>query len=81
MKRFWQSAIIMFLVSDGVLLLLFGRRWVRFTRFGNPGGVYYGVLTWFLTWPIWLLRALGVLEAAVGLDLFRNWDERRQEAH
>ena len=76
MGRLWQSAVVMFLVADAVLLLLFGRRWVRFTRFGAPGSDYYRVMTWFLTWPEWALRALGAAEGVLGMTLFEKWQPR-----
>jgi hypothetical protein len=63
----------MFLVADSVLLLVFGRRWVRFTRFGHPGGDYYQLMTWFLTWPEWALRAVGAAEGLLGLSLLQKW--------
>lgn len=73
MPRLAQSALIMFLVADAVLLLLFGRRWVRFTRFGHPSGAYYQLMTWFLKWPEVALRLLGAFEAVLGLKLFERW--------
>jgi hypothetical protein len=73
MKRFWQSAVVMFFAADAILLLLFGRRWVRFTRFGPEGSAYVRVMDWFLAWPDWLLRLGGLLEAAVALKLFARW--------
>lgn len=76
MERLWQSAVVMFLVADAVLLLLFGRRWVRFTRFGRPDSDYYQVMTWFLTWPEWALRALGAVEGMLALKLFEKWQPR-----
>lgn len=74
MRRFLQSATLMFLVADSVLLLLFGRRWVRFTRFGPPGSDYSRLMTWFLTWPEWSLRAFGATEGVLALVLFRKWE-------
>ncbi|MDT8304297.1 MAG: hypothetical protein RRC07_00060 [Anaerolineae bacterium] len=73
MQRLAQSGLIMFLVADAVLLLLFGRRWVRFTRFGHPSSAYYQLMTWFLKWPEAALRLFGALEVLLGLKLFRRW--------
>ena len=72
-QRLWQSAVVMFLTADATLLLLFGRRWVRFTRFGAPSGAYYQLMTWFLQWPEWLLRVLGGAEGLLALRLFQSW--------
>lgn len=80
MQRFWQSAVLMFFTADAVLLLLFGRRWVRFTRFGHPGGSYYKTMTWFLQWPEWLLRLLGVVEGSLAYVLFTRLEPREQGA-
>lgn len=74
MKRFLQSAALMFLAADSVLLMLFGRRWVRFTRFGPPSSDYFRLMTRFLTWPEWTLRAFGALEGALALVLFKKWE-------
>ncbi len=74
MKRFLQSVALMFLTADSVLLLLFGRRWVRFTRFGPPGSDYVRLMTWFLALPEWKLRAFGALEGLLALVLFRKWE-------
>lgn len=74
MKRFLQSAALMFLVADSVLLMLLGRRWVRFTRFGPPGSDYFRAMSWFLTWPDWALRAFGALEGLLALVWFRKWE-------
>ena len=73
MKRLWQSAVVMFLTADAMLLLLFDRRWVRFTQFGPPDGIYYRVLRWILKWPEGLLRAVAVIEGALALTLFKRW--------
>ena len=73
MRQMWRSALVMFLIADAVLLLLFGRRWVRFTRFGPEESAYVGVMDWFLAWPDWLLRIAGLAEAAVALTLFARW--------
>lgn len=78
MKRLRQSAIVMFLSADALLLLLFGRRWVRFTRFGSPDGLYFKTMTWFLQWPEWLLRAFAVVEGLLALGLFRYWQQQKQ---
>ncbi|HSM56249.1 MAG TPA: hypothetical protein VK879_08855 [Candidatus Sulfomarinibacteraceae bacterium] len=78
MKRLWQSAVIMFLVSDAVLLFWQGKRWVRFTRFGAPSGTYYQVMTWLLQWPEWLLRLSGAAEAVLALRLLERWQPREQ---
>lgn len=73
MKRIWQSAAVMFLTADAVLLLLFGRDWVRFTRFGRQDSAYVQVMDWFLAWPEWLLRVAGLVEAGIALTLFARW--------
>ena len=73
MRQLWRSALVMFLIADAVLLLLFGRSWVRFTRFGSEGSAYVRVMDWFLEWPEWLLRFAGLLEAAIALILFARW--------
>ena len=73
MKRLGQSAAVMFLIADGVLLALFGRGWVRFTRFGPEESAYVEVMDWFLAWPDWLLRAAGLAEAGIALKLFEQW--------
>jgi hypothetical protein len=72
-QRLGQTALVMFLIADATLLLLFGRRWIRFTRFGQPSGAYYQLMTWFLKWPDVALRLLGTFEAVLGLKLFRRW--------
>jgi hypothetical protein len=74
MQRLAQSALIMFLIADAALLLLFGRRWVRFTRFGPPSSGYYQLMTWFLKWPEAGLRLFGASEAVLGLKLFKRWE-------
>lgn len=79
MKRFWQSVAVMFIAADAVLLLLFGRRWVRFTRFGSEGSAYVRVMDWFLAWPDWLLRLAGLAEAAVALKLFARWQPDEEQ--
>lgn len=73
MKRLVQSAAVMFLMADGVLLMLLGRGWVRFTRFGPEESAYVRVMDWFLAWPGWLLRAAGLVEAGIALKLFAQW--------
>lgn len=73
MRQLWHSALVMFLIADAVLLLLFGRRWVRFTRFGREGSAYVRIMDWFLAWPDWLLRLAGLAEGAVALKLFARW--------
>lgn len=73
MKRLLQSVVVMFLVADGVLLSLFGRGWVRFTRFGPEESAYVRVMDWFLAWPGWLLRLAGLVEAGSALKLFERW--------
>ncbi|MFW5942632.1 MAG: hypothetical protein ACOC9C_03180 [Chloroflexota bacterium] len=78
MERLWQSALIMFLVADAVLLLLLGKRWVRFTRFGAPGGTYHQLMTWFLQRPEWQLRLLGVAEGALAFRLLQRWQPLEQ---
>jgi len=78
MKQLWQSATLMFFTADSVLLLLSGRAWVRFTRFGSPDGLYFKTMTWFLQWPEWLLRALGAVEGLLALSLFRRWQRPEQ---
>jgi hypothetical protein len=78
MKRLWSSLLVLFLTGDAVLLLLLGRRWVRFTRFGPPGGAYFQLMTWFLQWPPWLLRLLGVAEGALAYTLFTRWYRPQQ---
>lgn len=78
MKRLWQSILIMYLISDAVLLLWEGKRWVRFMRFGAPSGTYHQLMTWFLQWPEWLLRVLGVVEAALALRLLERWQTQEQ---
>lgn len=80
MQHLWQSAIVMFFTADAVLLLLFGRRWVGFTRFGHPHSSYYKIMTWFLQWPEWLLRAFGATEGLLALALFMRWQLREQGA-
>lgn len=78
MKRLWQSAVVMFFTADALLLLWFGRTWVRFTRWGNPDGTYFKTMTWFLQWPDWLLRVLGAAEGLLALGLFRRWQRPEQ---
>lgn len=73
MKQLWRSALIMFLLADGVLLIVFGRRWVRFTRFGPGGSAYVQVMDWFLEWPAWLLRVAGLVETGIALKLIARW--------
>ena len=73
MEQLLKSGLVMFFTADAVLLLLTGRRWVRFTRFGSPDGAYYRVMTWFLQWPEAALRAFGLGEALLALALFRRW--------
>jgi hypothetical protein len=48
LRRLGQSALLMLLVADAALLLVLGRRWVRFTRFGKPSGAYFQLMSWFL---------------------------------
>jgi hypothetical protein len=74
MQRLAQSALIMFLMADAALLLLFGRRWVCFTRFGPPNSSYYQLMTWFLKWPEAGLRLFGASESVLGLKLFKRWE-------
>ena len=74
LRRLGQSALIMFLVADAALLLVLGRRWVRFTRFGKPGGAYFQLMTWFLRWPEAALRLLGAAEALQAARLFHRWE-------
>lgn len=73
MRQLWRSALTMFLLADGVLLILSGRRWVHFTRFGREGSAYVRVMDWFLEWPEWLLRVAGLVEAGMALKLFARW--------
>lgn len=73
MRQLWRSALVMFLVADSVLLILSGRRWVRFTRFGPEQSTYVKIMDRFLAWPDWLLRAFGLAEGAVGQLLFTRW--------
>lgn len=78
MKRFWQTAVVMFFTADAILLLLFARRWVRFTRFGHPSSSYYKTMTWFLQWPEWLLRLLGLVEGGLAYVLFTRLEPPEQ---
>lgn len=74
LRRLGQSALLMLLVADAALLLVLGRRWVRFTRFGKPGGYYFQLMSWFLKWPEAGLRLLGAAEALLAARLFHHWE-------
>lgn len=65
-KKFLRVAGV-FMLLDATFLILFGRRYVRRTRFGSEGNPYYRLMSWFLQWPDWLLRLAGVAEARLGL--------------
>lgn len=79
MKRLWQSAVVMFLTADAVLLLLFGQRWVRFTHFGRPGSLYHRALSWILTWSDEALLAAAAAEGTLALALFQLWQPQETE--
>lgn len=57
------------MIVDGILLALFARAYARFWRLGTDKGVYYRLVHWFATRPPWLLRLLGLAEAAAGVKV------------
>lgn len=57
------------MLADGLLLLTFGRRYIRIWRFGPPSNPCRRGLDWLIEWPPWLLRCLGLAEASIGVAL------------
>lgn len=60
------------LVIDGILLLIFGRKYVRRWRAGSVKSIYYKVMGWLANRPSWILRVAGVTEAGLGLTVLRR---------
>jgi SAM-dependent methyltransferase len=61
-----------FLLIDGLLTLIFGRRFVRLFRFGPKGSSFRRTIGWLLSWPAWLLRGSGASEAALGVSVLKR---------
>ncbi|HZD60347.1 MAG TPA: class I SAM-dependent methyltransferase [Anaerolineae bacterium] len=60
------------LVIDGILLLIFGRKYVRRWRAGSVKSIYYKVMDWLANRPSWILRVAGVIETGLGLTVLRR---------
>jgi SAM-dependent methyltransferase len=69
MKRIFLRAIGVFLVFDGLLTLIFGKKFVRLFGFGPHSGLYRRFIEGLLVWPAWVLRAGALVEALVGVML------------
>ncbi len=61
-----------FLFVDGILLLIFGRKYVRRWRAGSAKSVYYKIMDWLTNRPSWILRVAGVTEAGFGLTVLHK---------
>ena len=57
------------MIVDGILLALFGRPYAQLWRLGTDEGAYYRIARWFANRPQWLLRLLGLGEAAAGVKV------------
>ncbi|MBE0448277.1 MAG: methyltransferase domain-containing protein [Actinobacteria bacterium] len=60
------------LVIDGILLLIFGRKYVRRWRAGVAESLYYRVMDWLTNRPSWILRVAGAIETGLGLSVLRK---------
>lgn len=63
---------------DGVLLVAFGRAYVRRWQIGGANNPYRRAMDWLAERPPWLLRVAGVAEAGLGLALFRKAQQERK---
>lgn len=69
MKEKFLRIAGMSMLADGILLVLFGRRYARLWRLGSSEGSYYEAVHWFVKRPPWLLRLLGLGEALAGAKI------------
>ena len=61
-----------YFLLDGVLNLLFGKRYVRLFRFGRKGSPYRRMIEWMLGLPNWQVRGAGAAEASLGVAVLRE---------
>ncbi len=57
------------MIVDGILLALAGRRYAWMWHLGTEKGAYYEAVQWFASIPQWLLRLIGLAEAAAGVKV------------
>lgn len=57
------------MIVDGILLALAGRRYAWMWHLGTEKGAYYEAVKWFANIPQWLLRLIGLAEAAAGVKV------------
>jgi SAM-dependent methyltransferase len=67
-QKILRTLGIIFLL-DGLLTLVFGRRFVRLFRFGSRSSSYRRAIDWLLSWDAWQLRGVGAAQAALGAAL------------
>lgn len=60
----WLGA---YFLLDGLLTLIFGRKYVRLFRFGGRESLYRRIITLLLDLPSWQLRGAGAAETVLGL--------------